>query len=115
MIEYFWQAKLITGGVYVGVRTFFAGPLVDGEYLDRSPRWQAQVRLETSGRAILTGDHCPIEVEGKNMMLRNVEPITEEQYRYLISHAGWATQFAPHSPDASPTTKIDWMKSKIPF
>lgn len=114
MIEHFWQAKLITGGPYIGVRTFFAGPLVDGEYLDRSPRWQAQVRLETSGRAILMGDHCPIEVEGKNM-LRNVEPITEKEYRFLIEHADYATRHAPHMPDASPTTKIDWMKSKIRF
>ncbi len=104
---FYWRAKLIKDGPWIGVKTFFGPPLVDGEELDRSPRWQAKVRNETSGRAILFGDNCPIEVDGKNMTLRNIERIEEPEYRYLVAHSDWATKHAPDQPDAAPRTKID--------
>lgn len=102
---HWWRAKLIKDGPWIGVRTFFAPPLIDGEYLDRSPRFQALVRNETSGRMILYGEPCPIEIEG--MGLRSVERIAEADYRYLVDHSQWATAHAPHMPDAAPKVKID--------
>lgn len=105
--RFYWKAKLGKDTPWIGVMTWFGPPLVDGEELDRSPRWQALVRTETSGRAILFGDNCPIEVDGKNMTLRNLERISEADYRYLVKHAEWATKHAPHMPDAAPRTKID--------
>lgn len=112
MIERFWRAKLIKDGPFIGVCTFFAGPLVDGEILDRSPRWQAIVADETFARVILMGENgCPIEVDGK--FLRNIEGVREPEYRHLIAHAAWAKQYAPHLPDARPEKPIDWMETPI--
>ncbi len=110
MAEHYWRARLVKGGPWIGVRTFLDGPLVDGEVLDRSPRWQALVRTETTGRAILYGEPCPIEVDG--ILLRNIERISEADYRYLIDHAAYVTQWKPSEPDASPNEAIDW--NKIP-
>lgn len=114
MPEFYWRARLAKGASYVPVKTFFDGPLIDGEILDRSPRWQAVVRGETTGRAILFGDECPIEIEGQ-MMLRNLERINEAEYNYLLAHATWATQHASHLPDAQPKTAINWNKTRPVF
>jgi hypothetical protein len=110
MIEHFWRAKLVPGGPFVGVKTFLGPPLVDGEYLDRSPRWQAIIRNETTARAILMlgNENAPVEIDGKN--IRSVQAITKEDYLLLIRHSEWATKHAPHLPDANPETPIDWMK-----
>lgn len=112
MIEHFWQARLKAGAPFVGVKTFYGPPLIDGEYLDRSHRWQALVRLETTARAVLLGAECPIEIDG--MFLRNIEAIAERDYRFLISHADYATKHRPDLPDASPTTAVNWLTLK-PF
>lgn len=111
--RHYWTAQLAKGAVDVGVMTFFDGPLVDGEILDRSPRWQALVRTEKTGRAITQGDHVPVEVEG--VFLRRIRPTTKANYEYLVSHADYSTAHAPHKPDASPTEAIDFMKMKTPF
>lgn len=102
---------MVKGAPYIGVMTWFGPPYIEGEEIDRSPRFQALIRLETSGRAVLQGDECPIEVEGKR--LRGIERIDEEFYRHLIEHADWATKYAPHLPDANPETPIDWMETPI--
>ena len=99
---------MVAKGPYVGVLTFWGPPLVDGEYLDRSPRWQAVVRSETTGRAILQGEPCPVEIDGP--FLRNIEAISQAQYQYLIAHSEYATAHAPHLPDAAPTEAVDFNK-----
>ena len=109
---HYWTAKLAKGGVDIGVMTFFDGPMVDGEILDRSPRWQALVRTETTGRIILMGEQVPIEVEG--VFLRNIKPTTKANYDYLVSHAAFSTNHAPHNADAKPTEAVDFMKIR-PF
>jgi hypothetical protein len=110
---HFWRCKLVKDGPWIGVRTFLAPPLIDGEYLDRSPRFQALVRNETTGRMILYGEPCPIEVHG--IGLRNIERITEADYRFLVDHSAYATAHAPHMPDAAPKMAINFMTMKPPF
>lgn len=104
----FWSARLASKAPPVGVMTWFGPPLVDGEELDRSPRWQALVRTEKTGRAILMGDEVPIEVEG--VMLRNVEKITKAAYLLLVNHAAWSTEYKPSNPDAAPNSPVDVTK-----
>lgn len=104
--RFYWRAKLGKDMPWIGVVSWFGPPLVDGEELDRSPRWQCLVRTETTARAILFGDNCPIEVEGRDT-LRNLERITEAEWSYLVKHAAWSTQHRPDLPDAAPRTKID--------
>ena len=112
MNAHYWRAKMVTNGPWIGVMTWYGPPLIDGEELDRSPRWQAKVRIERTGRAILMGGHIPTEIERLDtdrepITLRNIQPIEQEAWEYLIAHAAWATQHAPHMPDASPRSKID--------
>jgi hypothetical protein len=103
--RFYWKARLAKGAPYIGVMTFFGAPIIDGEEQDRSHSWQAIVRTETTSRLVLMGDKCPIEVEG--VFLRNCEPISEADYRYLVHHAEWATKYAPAHPDASPNKAPD--------
>lgn len=105
---FFFTAQLAKGAVDIGVVTFFSGPMIDGEILDRSPRWQALVRTETTGRAILMGDHVPVEVDG--VFLRRIRPTTKANYEYLISHAVFSTAHAPMNADAAPNEAVDFMK-----
>lgn len=111
--RWFWKCRLVAKGPYVGVMTWHGAPLVEGEELDRGHRWQALVRNETTGRMILLGEPCPIEIEG--MFLRNIEPTSQPNYEYLVAHAAYATAHAPHMPDAAPAEAIDFMKMKVPF
>ncbi len=108
-----WSARLIKNGPYIGVLTWHGAPIRDGEEQDRSHSWQCLVRNETTSRAILTGDHCPIEVDG--VMLRNIEPITKAQYQYLIAHSEYSTKYAPRNADAAPGEPVDLMKIRPPF
>lgn len=110
----YWKCRLVSAGPFVPVKTWFGAPLVDGEELDRSHRWQALVRLETSSRAILFGDETPIEVEGMRSM-RGLERITESDYAYMLRHADYSTKHKPENHDAAPYTPIDWNKSKPIF
>lgn len=105
METHFWRAKLIKDGPWIGVKTWLGAPLIDGEEQDRSHRWQALVRNETTGRMILYGEPCPIEVDG--IGLRSLERITEADWKYLTDHSAWATAHAPTMPDAAPRVKID--------
>lgn len=102
---WYWRAKLVKDGPWIGIKSWNGPPVVDGEELDRSPRWQCLVRLEKEPRAILYGEPCPIEIDG--IGVRNIERIDEAEYRYLIDHAGYAAAHAPHLPDAAPKKKID--------
>jgi hypothetical protein len=111
--RHYWSAKLVKNGPPVGVQTWFGPPWVDGEELDRSPRWQALVRTETTARAILMGDEIPIEVDGVG--LRNVEKITKALYDYLVSHASWSTEHKPSEPDAAPRSAVDVTKMEPLF
>ena len=102
----FWRCRLVKAGPYVGVMTWHGPPLVDGEELDRSARHQALVGTETTARAILMGDQLPIEVDG--IGLRNIEPIPEHTYRFMVADAAHAADWRPDDPKASPKKTIDF-------
>lgn len=102
---HFYEARLVRDGPMVGVMTFFAPPYIDGELLDRHPRWQCLVGSDATGRAVLMGDDLPIEVEG--IGLRNISKIDRGAYLHLVDHAAWAVAHARHMPDAAPRKKVD--------
>lgn len=104
-VNHFYRARLVKAGPWVGVATFYGGPFLDGETVDRSPRWQALVDIETDARAILQGDHYPIEVDG--LTLRNLREVSAEEYLFHVKHSQWARKFAPSNPSADPRKAID--------
>lgn len=109
----YYHGRLVKGAPLVGVAVWFGQPLIDGEWLDRSPRWNCLIRNETTSRAILMGDHVPIEIDG--ITLRNLQQIKREEYLFLVSHSAFSTAHAPHNPDASPTKAIDFNRMKPIF
>lgn len=106
----YWKCRLAKHGPFVGVKTFFGPPFVDDEELDRSPRLQALVHTDRTARAVtMTGvDDVPVEVHG--VTLRNIEPIKEHEYRYLVAHSAWAEEYKPDRPEANATEPVDFNK-----
>ena len=104
----FFRCRLVKDGPFVPVKIFFGPPLVDGEELDRSPRWQAVVNAEPTGRAatMLGIDDAPVEIDGNT--LRRVEPIDEPTYRFMVADAEHARQWRPSHPKASPKKAVDF-------
>lgn len=105
MTAIYYRCRLTKGGPFVGVRVIYAGPWIDGEEQDRSPRYQAIVANEPDGRAVLQGGAVPIEVDGAT--LRGLERITEAEHRYLLAHQEWAA--GSNHPRARPREAVDFM------
>lgn len=100
----FYRAKLVKGGMLVGIRIWFGAPLdpVTGEELDRSHRWQA-----------LANDRY-VELE-RVWPGCGGDPITEREYRFLAAQQDWGVQHAPDSAQADPTRRVDPLNSTILF
>lgn len=109
---HYWSARYVKDAPLIGVKTFLAPPYIDGEFLDRSPRWQALIHTETTARVILMGEPCPIEVEGA--YIRNIEPTTQKNYEHLVKHSAWSATWMPSNPDASPKKAVNFHTLK-PF
>lgn len=110
--RHYYRARLAKDAVFVPVMVWHGAPLVDGEELDRSARWQALVGHEKTARAVLMGDHLPVDVDG--VRLRNLEPIAEHQYRFMVADAEHARDWRPDDPKAEPEKAVDFNKL-LPF
>lgn len=70
--------------------------------------------LQPTGRDIL---RC--EVAGKlrdpqaEWPRLSINPITEEEYRFMTASAEWARAYSPHDPAANPEKPIDWNRVPI--
>lgn len=101
----FYQGKMRSGGVLVGIRLWFGPPCdpVTGEELDRSPRWQAEVNGKYEDDFDRVWPACARD------------PITEDQYRFYSARQGWAERNAPDSSFANPRRRHDPLTSLLPF
>lgn len=111
----FYRARLAKRGPFIGVKVWRGPPLIDGEEVDRSPRWQVLVDADTTGRAVLMfGDgDIPIEVDG--VTLRSIEPTDEADYRFLVADSAHAREWRPDHPKASPRQAVDFNRLTLPF
>lgn len=100
----FYRMRLVSGGVFVGIRIWHGRPLdpVTGEELDRSLRWQAQANGEMIDLARVW-PQCARD------------PIDAREYAYLIQQQRWGERQAPDSPQADPTRRADPLSSPILF
>lgn len=100
----YYQMRLRSGAVRVGVRIWFGPPLdpVTGEEMDRSHRWQAHVN----------GSYFDLERVWPKCA---AEPIDETEYRYLGAIQAVAQQRAPDSPHANPMRRINPLTAPTPF
>lgn len=105
-----YATQLVRGGPRVAVRIWFGLPVVDGEELDRSPRWCVEIDGRTDKLEKGEDDYVcrvPLDVEAAWPFCAR-EPITEAEYRYLVAHAGWARDHAPDHPKATPRKAVDF-------
>lgn len=106
-----YAMRLARGGVRVAVRIWEGPPVIEGEELDRSPRWCCEIdgrtdRLERDDEA---GYLCrvPLEIDRAWPYCAG-EPIAESEYRYLLAHAEWAREHQPEHPRAQPRKAVDF-------
>ncbi len=92
----YYKRRLVKGGPWVGVHIWYGPPTCPhtGQLLDRSWRWQALVNGEDA-------DEYEAWISGC------ANPITKEEYEYLLAHSDWAKNYAP---DLAPDKKIDLNK-----
>ncbi len=99
----FYRMKLVTGGIYVGVRLWH-GPPHDpdtGEEMDRSHRWQA------------TANGRPIPLERAWPRCADA-PINSGEYAYLLSLQEWGKENG-HAAVADPRKKLDPLTTPLMF
>ncbi len=103
-VEGFYKMRLVSGGVFVGIRIWHGLPLEPWtrEEMDRCPGWQ----VECNGR----------DIEMSRVWPRcAADPIDEAEYRYLASLQDWGREHAPQSPQANPNRPIDLLSAPLPF
>jgi hypothetical protein len=108
MTPAYFSARLAKAGPLVGVRLVFSGPVVGGETMDRSPRFQVLIDTEQDGRLVLqfADGGVPLEVDGRT--LRECRAINEAEYQFLIARGAWAQEHAVEHPNASPREGVDF-------
>ncbi len=107
----YYATRLVKDGPRVAVRIWFGQAIIDGEEQDRSPGWFVEIdgRTDRWEKDDDTGYRCrvPIDVDRAWPFCGN-EPITEQEYRYLVAHAGWAREHQPNHPKAQPRKAVDF-------
>lgn len=106
-----YRTRLVKNGPWVPVRIYHGLPVVSGEEQDRAPQWCVEVAGKTD-----YVEKDPDNPEYRCHVLLDVyrywpwcgrEPITEGEYKYMIAHAAWSKQHAPHHPEAQPRKAIN--------
>lgn len=112
-----YATRLVRGGPRVPVRIWFGQAVLGGEEQDRAPGWFVEIDGRTD--RVEFGDdgyrcRVPLDVE-KVWPHCAKDPVTREEYAYLVAHAGWARDHAPNHPKAQPRKPVDWLKTPLPF
>jgi|SRR5580765_5045783 len=102
----FYAMRLARAGIEVAVRIWFGPPVVDGEELDRSPRWCAEV----DGRTDKTVDGCRVPIDPLDddvWPFCTARTIDQAEFDFLTRRAAWARRYAASHPAARPRRAID--------
>jgi len=105
----YYRMRLVRNGPRVAVSIWYGEPVMDGETLDRSPRWCCEIDGRTTDER---GELFHVE---QAWPFCAKEPITHAEYLYLINHAAWARYNAPDHPKATPRRPIDFHKLRLRF
>lgn len=114
----YYQMRLTKGGVFVPVFIWYGAPIIDGEELDRSPRWCVEIdsktcRADFDDAGELIG-RVPIEIERAWPYCARW-PISEAEFEFLKGRAAWAREHEPNHPAAVPRETVDLLKLKPIF
>ena len=103
---------LVRGGPHVPVEIYFGLPRIDGEEIDRSPRWCCVIDGKTTRLRDGVTELLDIEKAWPWCARR---PIPKSEYEYLVARGNHAREWLPHSPAANPRKPMDWNKAKTIF
>lgn len=104
-----YAMRLVKGGPRVAVRIWHGAPVIDGEELDRSHDWRAEI----DGRTDMiekddAGYRCTVALPvDKAWPWCAKEPIKDGEYRYLKALAEHARKHDPSHPAANPRKPVD--------
>lgn len=110
MTSRYYSARLTKGGPIVGVKLVHCGPILHGEEQDRSPRWQALVDTEQTGRYVWQFSTAGWPVEADGCSLRVIAEIDEPEYLFLTARGAWAQEHSPYHIAAAPREAVDLRK-----
>jgi len=105
-----YAMRLAKGGILVAVRIWHGLPIVDGEELDRSPRWCVEIDGKTDRleKDEATGYRCRVPLDiGRAWPFCSGRPIAESEYQFLKARAAWAKDHAPAHPAAKPREAVN--------
>jgi len=105
----YYRMRLVRHGPRVAVHIWFGQPVMDGETLDRSPRWCVAIDGRTTDDA---GELFHVEQAWPYCAK---EPIPAGVYHYMVAHAGWARLHDAEHPKARPRRPIDFHKLPLRF
>ena len=100
----YYRTRLVRGGPWCAVRIWY-GPTHDpetSEPLDRSAHWQATVNGIEQDAYEIWPWCCD-------------KPIDEAEFRYLTGLSAHAKTWEPSAPEAQPTKRIDFNRTKPVF
>lgn len=109
----FYRTTLVRGGPFVAVRIWWGPPVVDGDELDRSPRWNVEVDGRTD-RLDKDGGRELLDIE-RFWPWCGRHPIPEEEYRHMLQVARHARAHDPALPQAAPDQPVEWNSTKLRF
>lgn len=107
--EGFYRVRLVRGALFVRVLVWHGRPIVDGQTVDRAPRWCVAVDGRTDKLDDEAGCHVPLDV---NDVWPWCEPISRREYCFLKRRERWANKHAPDHPAANPRRRIEVGKLK---
>jgi hypothetical protein len=108
----FYKCRLAKHAIAVAVRIWYGRPVVDGEELDRSLRWCAEVDGETTRVGSDAAGEPTVELLDVFHIWTHCcgSPIDETEYRFLLHRKGWAVEHDPEHPAANPRKPINVRK-----
>lgn len=109
--EGFYKARLVNSGLWVAVKVWYGQPIIDGEVQDRFERWCIEVNGKTCRFDEEVGHRVPLDCLERWPWVCG-RPITEGEYHFLLKRKGWAEEYDPEHPAATPYEPIDLRKMK---
>lgn len=112
-----YQTKLVAGGPFVPVRIWFGAPIINGEELDRSPRWCVEIDGQTDmvEQDKATGYRCRVQLDPLSVWPHCARyPIARDEYDFMIAHGAWAKDVPDH-PKARPRKPVDFLTMRLPI
>lgn len=112
-----YATKLVRGGPRVPVRIWFGNAIIAGEEQDRAPGWFVEIDGRTD--RVEFGDdgyRCRVPLDVERVWPHCAkDPVSEAEYRFLVSHAAWAREHQPDHPKAQPRKPVDFHTLPVRF